>query len=219
MSRNHQKCKRPDGARQCDGTAALASAGTRDRVVVAMRGGVLAVWILVRGVLGAEPALEIAENAKASAPERTVSIRLSETQTMEGVRHQGALYVDLTELSRAVSTRTSLPSAFVLDGTSLSTAGLTAVYTIDRCAGRCLLTLRGNGRISAQLVRLARGDSSETVLVPLTDLAAAMGRSIRRGSDAWIVFLIDLAPGEDGTCRKCLLQLNPRGVLQPRGVP
>jgi hypothetical protein len=219
MSRNHQKCKRHDGARQCDGTAALASAGTRDRVVVAMRGGVLAVWILARGVLGAEPVLEITNDSKASAPEHMVSIRLSETQTLQGVRHQGALYVELTELSRAVSTRTSLPSAFVLEGTSLSTSGLTAVYTIDRCAGRCLLTLRGNGRISGQLVRLARGDGRETVLVPLGDLAAAMGRSLRRGSDPGTVFLIDLAPGEDGTCRKCLLQLNPRGVLQPRGVP
>lgn len=213
MSRNHQKCKRREEAGQCDGTPLDAAATTTN--LLAIRGWVVAIWIVAGGVLGAEPPGE----ANANPTVRAVTIRLSESQTMAGVRQQGALYVELTELSRAVSTRTSLPSAFVLDGSSLSTAGLTAVYTIDRCAGRCLLTLRGNGRISHQLVRRAHVDGGEIVLVPLADLAAAMGRSIRHGSDAGTVFLIDLAPGEDGTCRKCLLQLNPRGVLQPRGVP
>ena len=83
------------------------------------------------------------------------------------------------------------------------------------CDKKCMLKFGAAGVISSKLTRVTGRDGVERILVPLDDLAKAMGGSMR--SDAanrmFTVMGVSGAAGDAGTCKKCLLFLNPEGAM------
>jgi hypothetical protein len=179
--------------------------------------------------------LTAATNATPRAGE-AVKIKLSETQVINGVLINGKPHVALSELSRAISGKDSLARGFRITGNTLSTdgsgggaggalGGILGGAGGNPCGGKCLLFLGGGGVISKNLVRVSRDaqslgpiytqDGSDLVFVPLADLAAAMGGSVQAGAvnRMYNVMGVGGAAGEAGACKKCLLIINPQGVM------
>ena len=147
-----------------------------------------------------------------------VKVKLSDKQFIEGVVIGGRPYVALSELSRAISGKVQLARGLRVEGSNLYTsdspAGDAAGY-LGTCKGKCMFTLSGNGLLSSKLMRVKGKDGAEQILVPLDDLAKAMGGSVQ--SDAanrrFNVMGVGGAAEGAGTCVKCLLFLNPQGAM------
>ena len=175
-----------------------------------------------------------AANTTAPRPGEAVKIKLSETQVINGVLIDGKPHVALSELSRAISGKDSLARGFRITGNTLTTDGSgggtggtiggAGGGTVGGCGTKCLMFLGGGGIISKNLVRMSRDaqslgpiytrDGSDLVFVPLADLAAAMGGSVQPAvNKMFSVMGVGGVAGEAGACKKCLLFINPQGVM------
>ena len=171
---------------------------------------ILACVALAAGVIGAS-----AQTGEA------VKIKFSDKQMMEGVLVNGRPYVALSELSRAISGKVDLARGLKIDGDTISvtepsggvggTAGGLGGGDVGGCGAKCLFTFKSAGVISSKLVRVKGKDGVERILVPLDDLAKAMGRTAR--SDATNRMFNVMGPDPYGDiCKKCLLKLNPQAT-------
>jgi hypothetical protein len=147
-----------------------------------------------------------------------VKINLSDKQNIQGVVLDGRPYIDLSELSRAISGKVQLAKGLKVEGSNLYTsdspAGDAAGY-LGTCKAKCMVTLSGSGLLSSNLVRVKGKDGAERILVPLDDLAKAMGGSVQSdaASRRFNVMGVGGAAGDAGGCKKCLLFLNPQGAM------
>lgn len=157
-----------------------------------------------------------------------VKIKLSEKQFIDGVVVGGRSYVELSELSRAISGKVQLARGLRIDGETLSTVDNSGTGGVMGgslggavgCSAKCLFMFNAAGVISSRLVRAKGKDGVERILVPLDDLAKAMGGSVQsdaanRRFNVMGAGGVGGAAEGAGTCVKCLLFLNPQGTMDP----
>ena len=156
-------------------------------------------------------------NATAQTGE-PAKIKFSDKHVIEGVLLDGRPYIALSELSRAISGKDTLGQGLRVEGSNLyasdSPAGDAAGY-LGTCKGKCLFMLGGSGLLSSNLVRAKGKGGAERILVPVDDLAKAMGGTVHPGgvNRMFNVMGVGGAAGEAGACKKCFLLLRPQGTM------
>jgi hypothetical protein len=181
----------------------------------------------MKAILGCA-ALAAAAGASGQTGE-SVKIKFSEKHFVEGVLIGGRPYVALSELSRAISGKDALARGLKVDGDTLSatdavggTVGGLGGGDVGGCGTKCILTLSGTGVISTKLLRVKGKGGAEQILVPLDQLAAAMGGRVQSGAASRVITVasddVGLAAGTAGACKKCLLKFNPQAApVNPQG--